>query len=201
MSGPHDFAVREARFRQPRAHVHRVPRPTFVTIAKRPLLMRRDVADREVFRGQAASASGCGRLARRANQFATCCFFNCQAAHLRRHRQRLLQMRPSPSSVFPRWRSTVLSGPPISLFALKGRSRRRGSQGRVFATGQEGIHRVHSGNPAFRRPSINSFEFACPPRAINADIVNAGSTSSRCAAASRASASRPRWAKADARQR
>src|SRR4029077_3779733 len=32
---------------------------------------------------------------------------------------RPLQMRPSPSSVFPRWRSTVLSGPPISLFALR----------------------------------------------------------------------------------
>ena len=38
-------------------------------------------------------------------------------------------------------------------------------------------------------------------RPILADIVKAGSTSSRRAAASRASASRPRWAKADARQR
>jgi hypothetical protein len=62
-------------------------------------------------------------------------------------------------------------------------------------------HRAYSGNPAFRRPSINSFEFACPPRAIQADIVKAGSSSSRRAAASRASASRPRWAKADARHR
>ena len=34
--------------------------------------------------------------------------------------------------------------------------------------------RAHSGNPAFRRPSINSFAFDCPPRAINADIVKAG---------------------------
>ena len=59
----------------------------------------------------------------------------------------------------------------------------------------------YSGNPAFRRPSINSFAFDCPPRAINADIVKAGSISSTRAAASRASASRPRWAKADARQR
>jgi hypothetical protein len=83
----------------------------------------------------------------------------------------------------------------------KGRSRRRGSQGRVFATGNEGIHRAHSGNPALRRPSISSFAFDCPPRAIHADIVKAGSTSSRRAAASRASASRPRWAKAEARQR
>ena len=62
-------------------------------------------------------------------------------------------------------------------------------------------YRVHSGNPAFRRPSINSFAFDCPPRAIHSEIVNAGSTSSTRAAASRASASRPRWAKADARQR
>jgi len=61
--------------------------------------------------------------------------------------------------------------------------------------------RVHSGNRAFRRPSINSFEFSCPPRAIHADIVNVGSVSSRRAAASRASTSRSRWAKADVRQR
>lgn len=61
--------------------------------------------------------------------------------------------------------------------------------------------RAHSGNPAFRSPSINSFEFECPPRAIYADIVKAGSCSNTRAAASRASTSRPRWAKADARQR
>jgi hypothetical protein len=61
--------------------------------------------------------------------------------------------------------------------------------------------RVHSGNPALRRPSISSFEFDCPPRAVHSEIVNAGSVSSTRAAASRASASRPRWAKADARQR
>src|SRR5215467_2533506 len=60
---------------------------------------------------------------------------------------------------------------------------------------------AYSGTPAFRNPSINSFAFDCPPRAIHADIVKAGSTSSRRAAASRASASRPRRAKADARQR
>ena len=61
--------------------------------------------------------------------------------------------------------------------------------------------RAHSGNPAFRRPSIISVEFDCPPRAIHPDIVKVGSTSSRRAAASRASAFRPRWAKADARTR
>jgi hypothetical protein len=41
VSGPHDFAVRVeiVRRRGKRAatqHVHRIPRPTFVTIAKRP---------------------------------------------------------------------------------------------------------------------------------------------------------------------
>ena len=59
----------------------------------------------------------------------------------------------------------------------------------------------YSGNPAFRRPSMNSFALASPPQAINGDIVKAGSSSSTRIAASRASASRPRWAKADARQR
>jgi hypothetical protein len=35
-SGPHDFAVRVSTVRQPCWHVHRIPRSTFVTIAKRP---------------------------------------------------------------------------------------------------------------------------------------------------------------------
>jgi hypothetical protein len=59
---------------------------------------------------------------------------------------------------------------------------------------------VYSGSPAFRRPSFNSFKCDCLRRPILADIVKAGSISSRRAAASRASASRSRWAKADARQ-
>jgi len=53
--------------------------------------------------------------------------------------------------------------------------------------------RAHSGNPAFRRPSINSFKCDCLRRPILADIVKAGSISSRRAVAKRASASRPRW--------
>jgi hypothetical protein len=45
--GPHDFAVRKniARPREDRASmlcVHRIPRPTFVTIAKRPSLWKQD---------------------------------------------------------------------------------------------------------------------------------------------------------------
>ena len=59
--------------------------------------------------------------------------------------------------------------------------------------------RAHSGNPAFRRPSVINFAFDRPPRAIHEDIVKAGSISSRRAAASRVSPSRPRWAKAEAR--
>jgi hypothetical protein len=35
-SGPHDFAVHVSTFRQARCRVHRIPRPTSVTIAKRP---------------------------------------------------------------------------------------------------------------------------------------------------------------------
>ena len=34
----------------------------------------------------------------------------------------------------------------------------------------------YSGNPAFRRPSINSFAFEYPPRAISAEIVQSGSS-------------------------
>jgi hypothetical protein len=35
-SGPHDFAVRDTRIRLVRCCVHRISRPTFVTIARRP---------------------------------------------------------------------------------------------------------------------------------------------------------------------
>src|SRR3954469_9889280 len=38
VSGPHDFAVRNSRTRLVRCRVHRIPHPTFVTIAKRPSL-------------------------------------------------------------------------------------------------------------------------------------------------------------------
>jgi hypothetical protein len=40
--GQRDFAVRIARARLSRRHVHRIPPPTFVTIAKRPSWMERD---------------------------------------------------------------------------------------------------------------------------------------------------------------
>jgi hypothetical protein len=38
--GPHDLAVRIGRVRHTRQCVHRIPRPTLVTIAKRPLWVR-----------------------------------------------------------------------------------------------------------------------------------------------------------------
>jgi hypothetical protein len=48
-SGPHDFAVREpGASRQKRSRVHRIPCPTFVTIAKRPSVLGRDGEEAEV---------------------------------------------------------------------------------------------------------------------------------------------------------
>ena len=52
----------------------------------------------------------------------------------------------------------------------------------MFAIGIEALQRVHSGNPAFRRPSISSFEFFDgAPRAIPEDKGGVGlkDTSSR----------------------
>src|SRR6516162_2393412 len=115
-------------------------------------------------------------------------------------RQRIVLLACFGSFLTPTYASRGHAGA-ISLFALEGRCRRRGSQGRVFTTGSEAEHRVHSGNPTFRRPSISSFEFVCPPRAIHVEIVKAGSSSNTRAAASRASASRPRWASAAVGQR
>jgi hypothetical protein len=54
------------------------------------------------------------------------------------------------------------------------------------------IHPDHSGNPAFRSPSMLSLEFDCPPLATHEVSVKPLSNSSIRAAASRASASRPR---------
>jgi hypothetical protein len=87
------------------------------------------------------------------------------------------------------------------LFAQERTSTIAGSMsGSQTRTWMSNAARAHSGNPAFRRPSINRGEFDCPPRAIHAETVKVGSVSSTRAAASRASASRPRWARADARQ-
>jgi hypothetical protein len=48
-SGPHDFAVRkQSALVSSAACVHRIPCPTFVTIAKRPSVLGRDANDMEV---------------------------------------------------------------------------------------------------------------------------------------------------------
>ena len=56
----------------------------------------------------------------------------------------------------------------------KGRRRCSATQGRVFATRNEAAHRVHSGNPAFRRPSVISVAFDCPPQGDPRGYCKAG---------------------------
>ena len=65
-SGPHDFAVRAsaARLASPKRPPH--PAPTFVT-TRTSLLSGRDAPDSAADLGEGSTASGCGRLARRAN--------------------------------------------------------------------------------------------------------------------------------------
>ena len=64
--GPHDFAVRDNIIRLVTRRVHRIPRPTFVTIAKRPSYRIRDARMIALIWGKRQCPSGCGRLARRA---------------------------------------------------------------------------------------------------------------------------------------
>jgi hypothetical protein len=72
-SGPHDFSVRDLDDRLTRGRVHRIPQPTFVTIAKRPSPRPRDGRKCAFDLPDGASASACGKLARRAN----CAWFPC----------------------------------------------------------------------------------------------------------------------------
>jgi hypothetical protein len=60
---------------------------------------------------------------------------------------------------------------------------------------------THSGSPALRRPSIYIRSFEEPVWATHSAMRKLGSSSSRWVTASFVSASRPRWAKATARQR
>jgi hypothetical protein len=133
--------------------------------------------------------------------------------HLPRHSNPHSRVRgtlraPSPAGSFlggfrttaPGARRSHLDRPSSETLNTTGLMRCSNS-GFIRSPRRRGRARAHSGKPAFRRPSISSFDFDCPPTAIHPDIVKAGSISSRRAAASRASASRPRWAKADARQR
>ena len=97
MSGPHDFAVRFARVRLFESEsVHRSPRPTFVTIAKRPSYSgtgrprARDGRNCASDLPDGSTARACGRLARRANQVPQwkCCQVtnNCCFRHSGAHR-------------------------------------------------------------------------------------------------------------------
>ena len=68
--GPRDFAVRDKIIRLVIYRVHRIPRPTFVTIAKRPSYRVRDARMIALIWVKRQCPSGCGTLARRAIDFA-----------------------------------------------------------------------------------------------------------------------------------
>jgi hypothetical protein len=65
-SGPHDFTVRDLGVRLTRGRVHRIPLPTFVTIAKRPSSRPRDARKSARDLPDGTSALACHMLARRA---------------------------------------------------------------------------------------------------------------------------------------
>ena len=73
----------------------------------------------------------------------------------------------------------------FQIFCLKGAAAAEVHGAACSPQGTRGYTGAESGNPAFRRPSISRFAFGGPPRAIHAEIVKAGSVSSRRAAASR----------------
>jgi hypothetical protein len=68
ISGPHAFAVRDRRIRLVRHHVHRILRPTFVTMANVPLLRAQDARRSARDLPVVTSEDDCDRLTRRANQ-------------------------------------------------------------------------------------------------------------------------------------
>jgi hypothetical protein len=65
-SGPHDFTVRDLDVRLTRGRVHRIPPPTFVTIAKRSSSRPRDARKSACDLPDGTSALACDMLARRA---------------------------------------------------------------------------------------------------------------------------------------
>jgi hypothetical protein len=67
-SGPHDFAVRSGTFVQRTASVHRIPRPTSVTIAIRPSPRAQDAGRSARDLPDVTRMRACDTLARRANQ-------------------------------------------------------------------------------------------------------------------------------------
>jgi hypothetical protein len=67
VSGPHDFAVRVTAVRQKQFRVHRIPRPTSVTIAIRPSCGRETGGLLKVICPTWTSGNACDRSTRRAN--------------------------------------------------------------------------------------------------------------------------------------
>jgi hypothetical protein len=65
---PHGFVVRFKRVRLTRQSVHRIPRPTLVTIAKRPSWWARDGRRETTDLPDVTSEMICDKLTRRANQ-------------------------------------------------------------------------------------------------------------------------------------
>jgi hypothetical protein len=68
VSGPRSLTIHNGALRQTRPYVHRIPRPTSVTIAKRPSCEARDGRDSAGDLGLRSMLGACGTLARRANQ-------------------------------------------------------------------------------------------------------------------------------------
>jgi hypothetical protein len=65
---PHGFVVRDRHVRLARHRVHRIPHPTFVTIAKRPSWRARDGRRETTDLPDVTSEMVCDKLTRRANQ-------------------------------------------------------------------------------------------------------------------------------------
>jgi hypothetical protein len=88
ISGPHDFTVRNRSVRLARCRVHRIPRPTFVTIAIRPSWRARNDRDNAVDLRPRSTQGVCGNLTRRANHLGgekicqvtsnCCCYRHCE---------------------------------------------------------------------------------------------------------------------------
>ena len=87
--GPYDFAVRDIVIRPLTRRVHRIPLPTFVTIAKRPSYRVRDALMIVLIWGLRQCPSGCDTLARRAKSTWRCATLSVVLAKARTHNHRL----------------------------------------------------------------------------------------------------------------
>jgi hypothetical protein len=102
-SGPHDFTVRDLDVRLTQGRVHRIPLPTFVTIAKRPSSRPRDARKSARDLPDGTSALACDMLARRAICAWQVCWTRGPRIAARRRRHPLLsrataESKPPPTS-------------------------------------------------------------------------------------------------------